>query len=156
MFRLYIDMRLQFYRLTLFHTFFWPFYTMPDFFILSLYNLLLTVWVHLVLLSISRRNAEKSEKIKQILWSFFSLHKAPLMPLLKYLENDLVVEKGKENMKWFRLRKEELRGISIRCVAMCCYSTLAVHHPFYKVNNLSISLLKPSSLFFLGLGADRC
>ena len=55
------------------------------------------------------------------------------MPLLKYLENDLVVEKGKENMKWFKLRKEELGGKSIRCVATCCYSTVAVHHPFYKV-----------------------
>ena len=77
----------------------------------------------------------------------FFHQKAPLMPLLKYFDNDLVVEKGKENLKWFRLRKEELRGKSIRCIAMCCYSTLAVHHPFYKVNiDLTSSLYETSCL----------
>merc|ERR1712223_1628204 len=59
--------------------------------------------------------------------------KAPLMPLLKYLENDLVVEKGKEKMKWFKLREDELGGKSVRCVTTCCYSTIAVDHPFYNV-----------------------
>ena len=55
------------------------------------------------------------------------------MPLLKYLENDLVVEKGKEKMKWFKLREDELGGKSVRCVTTCCYSTIAVDHPFYNV-----------------------
>ena len=57
------------------------------------------------------------------------------MPVLKYFENDLVIEKGKEHMKWYRLRKEEVGGKSVRCVATCCYSTVAVDHPFYKVHN---------------------
>ena len=57
------------------------------------------------------------------------------MPVLKYFENDLVIEKGKEHMKWYRLRKEEVGGKSVRCVATCCYSTVAVDHPFYKVCN---------------------
>ena len=55
------------------------------------------------------------------------------MPVLKYFENDLVIEKGKDHMKWYRLRKEEVGGKSVRCVATCCYSTVAVDHPFYKV-----------------------
>ena len=56
-----------------------------------------------------------------------------MIPLLKYLENDLVVEKGWDKMKWFKLRAEEAGGKSTRCVTTCCYSTVAVDHPGYQV-----------------------
>ena len=39
------------------------------------------------------------------------------------------VLQGKELTKWFKLRES---GSSVRCVALCCKSTLLVQHPAYR------------------------
>ena len=39
------------------------------------------------------------------------------------------VFQGKELTKWFKLRES---GSSVRCVALCCKSTLLVQHPAYR------------------------
>ena len=45
-----------------------------------------------------------------------------------YFGNDIIIESGKENLQWYKLRKE---GNSIRWVARCCFTTMVVHHPAY-------------------------
>ena len=45
-----------------------------------------------------------------------------------YFGNDLLVESGKENLQWYKLREG---GSSIRWVARCCFTTMVVYHPFY-------------------------
>ena len=49
-------------------------------------------------------------------------------PEVLYFGNDILVESGKENLKWTKLRED---GSSVRWVAQCCFSTMAIHHPFY-------------------------
>ena len=44
------------------------------------------------------------------------------------------VFQGKELTKWFKLRES---GSSVRCVALCCKSTLLVQHPAYRWTQLS-------------------
>lgn len=47
---------------------------------------------------------------------------------LYYLFNDCRVIRGGDTMVWVKLRAD---GRSARCIARCCYSTLAVDHPNY-------------------------
>jgi hypothetical protein len=55
---------------------------------------------------------------------------------LYYLDNDVVDVCGEENMKLYQLRRSAAG--STRCVACCCYSTLAVDHPAYCGNCVMI------------------
>ena len=49
-------------------------------------------------------------------------------PEVIYFGNDILVESGKENLKWFKLRDE---GTSMRWVAECCFTTMVFVSPFY-------------------------
>merc|ERR1712080_335756 len=55
----------------------------------------------------------------------------PVVPDLWYFDNDLTIVSGEDSMSWYKLREE---GQSIRLVANCCHSTMAVHHPAYNNN----------------------
>jgi len=55
--------------------------------------------------------------------------KSPLLCDLWYFVNRFTFIKGKELTKWFKLRES---GSSVRCVALCCKSTLLVQHPAYR------------------------
>ena len=45
-----------------------------------------------------------------------------------YFGNDILVESGKQNLQWYKLREG---GSSIRWVARCCFTTMVVYHPVY-------------------------
>jgi len=49
-------------------------------------------------------------------------------PEVVYFGNDILVESGKDKLKWFKLRED---GAAIRLVAKCCFTILAIHHPLY-------------------------
>ena len=60
----------------------------------------------------------------------------PQIPTLSYWPNDILATEGEKHMGLFRLRDSPGSAAyqSTRCVAMCCYSTLLVHHPNYRDN----------------------
>ena len=55
----------------------------------------------------------------------FASQKVKYIHMCKFIH----VLQGKELTKWFKLRES---GSSVRCVALCCKSTLLVQHPAYR------------------------
>ena len=58
----------------------------------------------------------------------------PQIPRLSYWENDIISTEGEQHMGLFVLRDSAGSAAfqSVRCVAMCCYSTMLVDHPNYR------------------------
>ena len=48
---------------------------------------------------------------------------------LVYLSNDMVVDRGRSCLRFFKLRDQ---SSSINCVTECCYTTVLVEHPSYQ------------------------
>lgn len=48
---------------------------------------------------------------------------------LVYLSNDMVVDRGRSHLRFFKLRDQ---SSSINCVTECCFTTVLVEHPSYQ------------------------
>lgn len=74
---------------------------------------------------------------------------------LVYLTNDIVVRCGKENLRFFKLRRG---SPSVNCVTACCHTTMAIESPSYQgcailvfpdICTLSTTMIPPSARIFL-------
>lgn len=70
----------------------------------------------------------------------------PQIPTQLYWPNDVVSTQGEKHMGLFVLRDSPGSAAfqSVRCVAMCCYSTLLVDHPNYRTcsDNIGTHMLQ--------------